>query len=81
MKVSVIIIGLSLSIGAIQAQQLDVFGNKIPEKQTKLVTSPSSKINQRDAQGRKQGYWEKKYSNGNFAYKVTFKDESLLARW
>jgi antitoxin component YwqK of YwqJK toxin-antitoxin module len=40
-----------------------------------LVLRVSAQVNQTDEQGRKQGYWEKKYSNGNIQYKGTFIDD------
>ncbi len=40
-----------------------------------------SKVNQKDAKGRKQGIWKKKYKNGNLAYEVRFKDDSPIGTY
>ncbi len=39
------------------------------------LSTQLKKVNQTDAQGRKQGFWTKKYRNGVTAYEVTFKDD------
>ncbi|SMO69475.1 Antitoxin component YwqK of the YwqJK toxin-antitoxin module [Saccharicrinis carchari] len=57
------------------AQITDVFGNKVPIQQGANTKGVSSNFNQKDEQGRKQGYWEKRYSNGKPAYTVTFVDD------
>ncbi len=37
--------------------------------------------NLKDGQGRKQGKWARKYSNGNFAYQVTFIDDKPIGEF
>lgn len=37
--------------------------------------------NQTDEQGRKQGYWEQTYSNGNIKYKGTFENDEPLGEF
>ncbi len=51
-----------------------------PEKQIGLNTR-TEKINQIDEQGRKQGFWTKKYRNGVTAYEVTFKDNKPVGEY
>ncbi len=64
---------IAITIGQTKAQGTDVFGNNVPSsKRTKKVIT---KFNQKDEQGLKQGYWERKFSNGKSAYTVTFKDD------
>jgi len=41
----------------------------------------TQKVNQVDAQGRKQGFWTKKYRNGVTAYEVTFKDDKPVGEY
>ena len=41
----------------------------------------TQKINQVDEQGRKQGFWTKKYRNGVTAYEVTFKDNKPVGEY
>lgn len=38
-------------------------------------------INQLDANGKKQGYWEKKQPNGKLLYKGYFKDDQPVGEW
>lgn len=56
--------------------QFDVFGNSIPTapKRADLPNTP----NITDSKGLKQGEWSKKYDNGNYIYKATFKDDKLV---
>ena len=42
------------------------------------VFAQSDTINQSDAQNRKQGYWEKKYGNGELRYQGYFKDNAPI---
>jgi len=37
--------------------------------------------NYTDINGNKQGYWEKKYKNGNIAYQATFKNNKLIGTY
>ncbi len=37
--------------------------------------------NYTDINGNKQGYWEKKYKNGNIAYQVTFKNNKIIGTY
>lgn len=49
-----------------------------------VVIMPSlvfGQLNQTDDQGRKQGKWEKRYSNGNIKYKGTFKDDKPVGEF
>lgn len=39
------------------------------------------KVNQFDKQGRKQGYWMRKYANGNVAYEIYFKDNKPVGEY
>lgn len=38
-------------------------------------------LNQTDAQGRKQGLWQKSFPNGNLMYRGTFKDDKPAGEW
>ncbi len=71
------IILVVLNINCANAQVTDVFGNSIPSKPNKSKEAPTNR-NQKDEQGRKQGYWEKRYNNGKLAYTVTFKDNKPI---
>ena len=61
-----------ITIGLANAQ-MDVFGNSIPSKKKTVKPIPAH-YNQTDGQGRKQGPWEKRYTDGSPLYKATFKD-------
>ncbi|MCF6242806.1 MAG: toxin-antitoxin system YwqK family antitoxin, partial [Bacteroidales bacterium] len=51
-----------------------------PESKLGLNTQ-QKKVNQVDEQGRKQGFWTKKYRNGVTAYEVTFKDDKPIGEY
>lgn len=57
------------------AQTKDVFGNSIPDKKESSTKGVSANYNRKDEKGLKQGYWEKRFSNGKPAYTVTFIDD------
>lgn len=42
---------------------------------SQTTLSQGTNINQTDNKGKKQGYWEKKYSNGKLQYKGFFRDD------
>lgn len=69
-----VIVGVMLSLWCltIDAQLYDMFGAPAPV--TKTVAPKQDNINQTDAQGRKQGPWQKNYTSGKPAYTATFKD-------
>nr|WP_319397261.1 hypothetical protein [uncultured Carboxylicivirga sp.] len=60
--------------------QTDVFGNKIPAKK-KAVTPIPAGYNKTDANGLKQGPWEKRYTDGTTLYKATFKDNKPVGEY
>ena len=74
------ILFLIFTVNQVNAQVTDVFGNSIPAKSGSNAKGVSKDHNQTDEQGRKQGYWERRYSNGKPAYTVTFKDDKPVGK-
>ncbi len=74
------IISFVFSANVLLGQVTDVFGNRVPAKEGASNTGVSSNHNQKDEQGLKQGYWEKRFSNGKPAYTVTFKDDRPVGK-
>lgn len=72
MKYFIVIIAALLFTPIINAQT-DFFGNLRPMQTRKVVNLPD-KPNAVDNQGRKQGEWAKKYSNGRYIYLAKFVD-------
>lgn len=56
------------------AQTTDVFGNRVPSKKKTVAPIPAH-YNTTDANGLKQGKWEKRYTSGTPLYTATFKDD------
>ncbi len=52
-----------------------------PEKEDIGLNTAKVKVNQTDEQGRKQGFWTKKYRNGVTAYEVTFKNNKPVGEY
>ena len=52
-----------------------------PEKSDIGLNTVKVKVNQIDEQGRKQGFWTKKYRNGVTAYEVTFKNNKPVGEY
>lgn len=46
-----------------------------------LSAQPQPELNKTDQQGRKQGYWIKKYPNGNTMYEGTFRDDKPVGEF
>jgi antitoxin component YwqK of YwqJK toxin-antitoxin module len=46
-----------------------------------LLIRGQENFNQTDSQGQKQGYWQKKYPNGNIMYQGYFKDNKPYGEW
>ncbi|WP_430809828.1 MULTISPECIES: toxin-antitoxin system YwqK family antitoxin [unclassified Carboxylicivirga] len=66
----------SLTVSA----QTDVFGNRIPTRKTTVKPIPAH-YNQTDAEGLKQGPWEKRYTDGSPLYKATFKNNKPVGKY
>lgn len=78
MRFVLFVLSFFFSITCAQAQGTDVFGNSVPSQQSSKVKKAPAHQNQKDEQGRKQGYWVRRYSNGKPAYTVTFKDDKPI---
>ena len=74
------IIFFAFTINHTNAQVTDVFGNNVPAMSGSKSKGVSKDHNKKDEQGRKQGYWERRYSNGKPAYQVTFKDDKPVGK-
>jgi len=46
-----------------------------------IILSGQQSINQSDAQGRKQGFWQKKYPDGTRMYEGSFKNNKPAGQW
>lgn len=75
MRLVILVLAFIFSVTVTQAQGTDVFGNTVPSKQASKASKVPANQNQKDEEGKKQGYWERRYSNGKPAYTVTFKDD------
>ncbi|MGQ1787163.1 toxin-antitoxin system YwqK family antitoxin [Saccharicrinis sp. GN24d3] len=74
------ILSIVFSTSLVVGQITDVFGNNVPARQGASTKGVSSEHNKKDEQGLKQGYWEKRFSNGKPAYTVTFKDDKPVGK-
>jgi antitoxin component YwqK of YwqJK toxin-antitoxin module len=46
-----------------------------------LLAFGQQNMNQTDAQGKKQGWWQKKYPNGKIMYQGNFRDDKPVGEW
>jgi antitoxin component YwqK of YwqJK toxin-antitoxin module len=53
----------------------------LPANSQTTLSPDSSPMNQTDNKGRKQGYWERKYSNGNLQYKGFFTNDKPVGEF